>query len=148
MKRRNVVLLVLFLLLAGMQLYRPSIENPDFEVQKDYLAMRGGGDQIKALVKEACYDCHSYETRKPWYAAVAPVSWLLADHVNEGREHLNFSIWGDYGAGKKEHKLEECVEVIEEGEMPFKGYGLTHPKARLTDGQREDLMRYFSGMML
>lgn len=131
-----------------MQLYQPSIQNLDYEEQKDYLHIRGGGEQIKALVKEACYDCHSYETRKPWYASVAPASWLLANHVEEGREHLNFSIWGDYGAGKKEHKIEECVEMIKEGEMPIKGYGLTHPKARLTKGQREDLIRFFSGMML
>jgi hypothetical protein len=148
MKRRNIILLILVALFGGAQLYRPEIVNPDFESEKDFVAMRPLDSPTAQLVKDACYDCHSYETTKPWYASVAPVSWLIADHVEEGREHLNFSIWGDYGSGKKEHKLEECVELLQEGEMPLKGYSLLHPKAKLSEGQKQDLIRLFSGMYL
>src|SRR6185436_12929985 len=64
---------------------------------------------VDAILRRACYDCHSNESRWPWYGYVAPVSWLVADDVKQGRKHLNFSDWNEYSAKKREHKLEEIV---------------------------------------
>ena len=75
--------------------------------------------EIKTLLRNACYDCHSHETVWPWYSRVAPVSWLVAHDVEEGREHLNFSAWTDYKPLKQSVLLAGAAEEIEEGEMPL-----------------------------
>jgi len=86
---------------------------------------------VAAVLRRACYDCHSNETVWPWYAAVAPVSWLLARDVREGRAELNFSAWDRYDATKRRKRLKESAEEVTEGEMPPWTYVLVHPAARL-----------------
>jgi hypothetical protein len=90
----------------------------------------------RQLAKRACFDCHSNETRWPEYARVAPVSWLVAYDVREGREALNFSEWQ-----RPQEEAAEAVETIVEGDMPPVAYRLMHRSARLTDAERELLMR-------
>ena len=99
------------------------------------------GGEVGATLEAACLDCHSHQTTWPWYGKVAPVSWWLARHVSEGREHLNFSTWGEQAVDRQDHKLEELIEMVEEGEMPLKSYQLGHPEARITDAQRQTLVQ-------
>lgn len=94
--------------------------------------------ETRALAKRACFDCHSNETVWPWYSRVAPVSWLVARDVQEGREKLNFSEWG---RGDREEEADEVAEVIQKGEMPMPIYLVQHPEARLTDAEKEQLIR-------
>lgn len=96
--------------------------------------------EVGEVLQASCYDCHSNETTWPWYSYVAPVSFFVADHVAEGREHVNFSTWGREDAEEQDHILEEVVEVMEEGEMPLRSYTIAHPAARLTDAQRRLLV--------
>jgi len=91
--------------------------------------------QVSQILKSACYDCHSNESRYPWYTDIVPVSWLIIHDINEGRSELNFSEWLNYSVKRKAHKLEEIVEVVESGEMPMKAYTILHAEARLTDEQ-------------
>lgn len=94
--------------------------------------------ETRALAKTACFDCHSNETDwSPWYASVAPSSWLVQHDVEEGRQHLNFSEWND---GGKPRELDELWEVLAEGEMPPAVYILQHPEADLTPAQVEQLV--------
>ncbi len=86
---------------------------------------------LKNVFKNACYDCHSNETKWPWYSNIAPVSWLVADDVKEGRKHLNFSEWEKYNDTRKSRKREEIWEQVNEGEMPMKIYTYLHPSANL-----------------
>ncbi len=95
--------------------------------------------QTKELAQRACYDCHSNQTKWPWYSQVAPMSWLVADHVNEGRQKLNFSEW-QVNQGGEGPEPDEIVEKVEEGEMPIKSYLLMHPEARLTDTEMATLV--------
>jgi len=97
---------------------------------------------VDGLLQRACYDCHSNETRWPWYAWVAPASWLVAWDVHEAREHLNFSTWGDYTPKRLRHELDELVEMVEEDEMPLWYYRPLHPDARLTDAERARLVSW------
>jgi len=90
----------------------------------------------RQLAKRACFDCHSNETRWPNYSRVAPVSWLVAHDVRQGREALNFSEWH-----RPQEEAPEAVEAIAEREMPPVAYRLMHRDARLTDAERELLMR-------
>lgn len=86
------------------------------------------------LVRRACFDCHSNETAWPWYSRVAPVSWLVAHHVDEGREHLNFSeIDGS-------ERVAKIAKEIREGEMPTADYAWMHPHARLTSAEKDSLI--------
>ena len=87
---------------------------------------------VEAVLRQSCYDCHSNQTVWPWYSAVAPMSWIVADHVEEGREELNFSNWDSFSAKKKAHIADESLEEIEDGEMPLWDYELAHGDAKLS----------------
>lgn len=94
---------------------------------------------VKSVLRRSCYDCHSNETKWPWYAYVAPVSWLVAEDVEHGRQELNFSIWGSYPEKKRISYASDMVEEIEEGEMPLPKYLITHGDARVTPAELERL---------
>jgi hypothetical protein len=94
---------------------------------------------VDVLLRRACYDCHSNETAWPWYSQVAPVSWLVAHDVGEGREAVNFSTWTAYAAATRAKRLRETAEEVAEGEMPPWYYRLMHPEARLTREEKAAL---------
>ena len=100
---------------------------------------------VAAILARSCDDCHSNRTRWPWYSWVAPVSWVLAGHVEDGRGNLNFSLWGTYSKGKQAHKLEEIVDQVEGRGMPRDDYVLLHPEAELSEADREVLLRWARG---
>lgn len=128
------ILLGVVVLLGAIQLIRPEKTNPPVTGEIET------SPEVKALLKRACYDCHSNETTWPWYSNVAPISWLVIDHVNEGREELNFSEWKSYEAKRQAHKLDEAAEQIESGDMPMSGYAPMHPEAKLTDAEKKTLI--------
>lgn len=90
---------------------------------------------VKASLKAACFDCHSNEPAYPWYASIAPVSWWLAGHIEEGRSQLNYSEWARLSAEKKAHSKEEMCEEIKATRMPLTPYKVMHSEARLSDKQ-------------
>lgn len=92
--------------------------------------------RTRELAQRACFDCHSNETVWPAYASIAPFSWIVQDHVDEGREKLNFSTFD-----RPQEEAEEAAEVVSEGEMPLWDYAMMHPSARLTDSERRELAR-------
>ncbi len=101
---------------------------------------------VQVLLKKACYDCHSNETIYPDYAYVAPISWSVKHHVNEGREHLNFSEWGTFNNDLKKNMLESAMEDIKQKRMPIAGYSAQHPEARLTATEQKLLAEYFESI--
>jgi hypothetical protein len=113
--------------LALAQLVPVSRENPPVE---EALATP---PELQAVLERACYDCHSNQTRWPWYSSVAPISWLVARDVEHAREHLNFSTWNAYSAKERRENLEEALEEVEEGNMPLPPYLWMHADAALSD---------------
>jgi hypothetical protein len=99
---------------------------------------------IRPLLKRACYNCHSNETVWPWYANVAPVSWLVASDVNEGRQHLNFSEWGNYSAEIQGRKRFRIGQEVGEKAMPPWYYSVMHRESRLTTEERAEIERWAS----
>ena len=99
--------------------------------------------EVESVLRESCDDCHSNETRWPWYSRVAPVSWLIARDVHEAREHLNFSDWGNPSTRKRTENMEEVWEEVEERERPLWLYLPMHPEARITAAERTTLERWF-----
>lgn len=100
--------------------------------------------EVKAILKRACYDCHSNETVWPWYSRIAPLSWLVAWDVSKGREELNFSSWERYGVKDQRKKIRESWETVAEGEMPFWYYTMMHREARLSSEARH-VLRTWAG---
>ena len=90
--------------------------------------------RTEQLMADACMDCHSNLTKWPWYSNVAPISWLVQKYVEDGREALNLSTDGEI-------EVDEMIEAIREGSMPPWQYKPTHPGARLSDQEKQDLIR-------
>lgn len=124
-KTIKYTLIGLVAIFLGIQFIPVDRSNPS--VVSDLEAPIG----VKSVLKRSCYDCHSNEVDWPWYGYVAPVSWLVAHDVKEGREELNFSEWNKF-SGDEEMK-EEIIEEIAEGEMPLPLYLITHPNASVSD---------------
>jgi hypothetical protein len=94
---------------------------------------------VAAILDRSCRDCHSNNTRWPWYSHVAPASWLLIDHVNHGRSHLNVSEWGRYDRPRRAELLKNSCELARKGAMPMPSYLLMHRAARLSPADVETL---------
>jgi hypothetical protein len=132
--------LFLVALVAGfalLQLTNPPRTNPP--VIHDLMASNPPPPQIAAMLHSARYDRHSSETRWPWYSHIAPVSWLVANDVKEGRENLNLSDWPNDNPMRAVKRLENMSDEISSGEMPLPKYTKIHADARLTEIQRKKL---------
>ncbi len=131
---------VLALLLAAfllLQLTNPARTNPP--VVSDMMATSPPPPQIAAMLHAACYDCHSHETKWPWYSRLAPMSWLIADDVNDGRNNLNLSKWPADQPDRAARKLGMMSDAIGDGQMPPTKYTAIHADARLTASQQQEL---------
>jgi hypothetical protein len=102
---------------------------------------------VENVIRFACADCHSNHTEYPWYAKIQPVSMWIDHHVDEGKEHFNIDAWNTYSRKQQKHKIEECIEVIEEGEMPMKGYVKMHERANLTALQKKEITLWAKGLI-
>lgn len=130
---------VVVALMLGIQLVPMDRTNPP--VEADLAAPA----PVEEILRRACYDCHSHETRWPWYSRVAPFSWWLADHVEDGRADLNFSQWPLFDFEARELFLRDIVKQLEDGTMPLRSYVLGHPEARLTNEERDLLLNWARG---
>jgi hypothetical protein len=120
-----------------LQLTNPARTNPP--VVSDLMATNPPPPQIAAILHAACYDCHSHETRWPWYSHIAPVSWLITSDVNGARHKVNFSDWPSGRPDWEVRRLEDMSDEVQSGDMPPMQYKLIHADARLTADQRKQL---------
>lgn len=134
----------LITLLIIMQLFRIDKSQKTSDSNHDFAIVLQANPEISQLLKNSCYDCHSNQVNYPWYTNIAPISWWIKHHINEGSHHLNFSEWGTYSLRKADHKLEECVEMIESGEMPMESYLWMHSNAKLSKEQQQLLIDFFN----
>jgi hypothetical protein len=114
------------------------VERTNPPVERDISAPPG----VKAVLRRACYDCHSNETNWPWYSGIAPISWMVARDVREGRAEFNFSTWNEYSAKEQVSTLIESWETVAEGEMPPGLYRVPHRDARLSAHDRALLQQW------
>ena len=127
-----------------MQLVPVDRTNKPVDKKQNFVDVLQSPKQVQEILKNACYDCHSNEVKYPKYAYVAPISWSVKHHINEGRERVNFSEWTSYNAEQKDHILDDIIESVQNKEMPLKGYIPMHPEANLTDAQRKIFTDYFT----
>jgi hypothetical protein len=129
------VILVLVVLCAAAQFVRPARTNPPVDPVQTLEAVAQVPATLGPVLRRSCYDCHSNETRWPWYTEVVPMSWGVANHVREGRAAMNFSEWGRYPARKRTALLEKLCDQVREGKMPLPNYLWIHRDARLSENE-------------
>jgi hypothetical protein len=142
---KKILLGVLVLLLA-IQFIRQTKNAGPSPSPADIQVRHPASLEILRILKTACYDCHSNHTKYPWYAEVQPLGWWLADHIKEGKEHINFSEFDQLTPKRAARKLEQCADEVTEGGMPLTSYRLVHAEARLTIAQRKLLADWFDSV--
>ncbi len=133
------VLISLICLFLLIQLKRPARTNPAMDESQTMEAHTQMTPQAQDIINRSCRDCHSNKTEWPWYTNIAPVSWWITDHVNEGRKLLNLSEWGKLDKDRQDKKLRQICDEVEDGAMPLPVYLPMHPKAKLSDQDKKTL---------
>ncbi len=136
MKKRRKFLIALVVIVLLCQVIPVNRDNPSHKAEFSV------SQELQDIFLRSCFDCHSHETTWPWYSRVAPVSWLIAHDVSEGREHLNFSVWSEYPLEKQEKLKGEIWETVSEDEMPPLQYFLAHRDARLSEQDKAHIRRW------
>lgn len=121
--------------------------NKPVDKKADFVQVYQTPENVREILRNACYDCHSDETVYPKYAFVAPISWSVKNHVNKGRRHLNLSEWTTFNRDLKKSMLENSARSLKDYSMPMGGYIAWHPEANLTKAQRTLLVNYFENIL-
>ncbi len=141
LKKIGIVLGVVF---VGIQ-FIPTKRNLSTELpQSDFMMLYEVPKTIDAKLKVSCYDCHSNNTYYPWYNKIQPVAWFLENHIDEAKEELDFSEFGNYSTRKKKSKLKSIISQIKERDMPLTSYTLMHSDAKLSDTEREKIIEWMT----
>jgi hypothetical protein len=140
--QKKVFRVISFLIIGLLiiQFIQPRFENPPVTAEITAPA------EVKALLKKACFDCHSNETKLRWFDRISPVSWTIAKDIQDGRNAVNFSAWNNRTAAQQKDKFWEIVNLALSGVMPLKEYTLMHPSAKLSETDLAILKNYVSGM--
>jgi hypothetical protein len=117
----------------AIQLIRPERSNPPTDPARTIAARLPVPPDAARVLDRSCRDCHSNDTRWPWYSHVAPVSWFVADHVNHGRSHFNYSDWAQYDEDTARRLLKNTCSMARKDDMPLSSYLRLHADARLSD---------------
>jgi Haem-binding domain len=136
------VLVAGVVLLAGMQFVPVQRNNPSARPSQAIFAFHPMPESVRVAFERSCTQCHSNETRWPWYSHVAPFSWIVAHDVHEGRKEMNFSSWGMYSQEKREEKLTAICEQVTNGDMPESKYAFVHRNSRLSDEERDAICNW------
>ena len=147
MKAFKTIVFWFLIAISVIQFIPVDRDNLPVKKSENFVDVLHSPPKVQELLKNACYDCHSNETIYPKYAFVAPFSWSVKHHVNEGREHLNFSKWTTFNSDLKKDMLVNSITELQEKSMPMTAYIPYHPKANLTDAQRKILIDYFDGLI-
>lgn len=103
-------------------------------------------DSVLQILKSSCYDCHSNNTVYPWYSNIQPVSLWLKNHIEEGKEELNFAVFGSYSIRRQFHKLEEISNEVEEGEMPLTSYTIIHRDTKIDQYEKSVISKWVKSL--
>jgi hypothetical protein len=142
MKILKKVLLVLAIAFIVIQFVRPEKNLSNFQAPEQALAP----PEVQRIIKSSCYDCHSNNTRYPWYSEVQPVAWWLGSHISDGKKELNFDEFADYRLRRQYRKLGEIEEQIKKDEMPLPSYLWIHKDAILSADDKSVLINWSVAM--
>ncbi|MBC7873995.1 MAG: heme-binding domain-containing protein [Ferruginibacter sp.] len=141
------ILLLLLLALIVIQFIHPGKNRTD-QPQPDFIGHTFPiPADVKTILAKACNDCHSNNSRYPWYATFQPVHWWLNGHIKNGKKRLNYDEYTNHNLRYQFHKMEETIEMVKDGKMPIKSYKWTHKDARLTEEEKNKLIGWANSVM-
>ena len=133
---------ILLILLIISQFFSPEKNEGDLISVVPFLNETNPPENVKLILETTCFDYHSNKTNYPWYNDITPVNYWLDSHIKDGKKHLNFSKWSSYSLKRKEHKMDELYEEVEQGEMPLSSYTWTHSESNLTQYQLDAVVTW------
>jgi len=136
MSKRKKILLGFLLLLVAIQFIQPGHNTSKQAQPADISRIFSAPENVQAVLHKACYDCHSNNTHYPWYSSIQPGGWIMAWHIRQGKQQLNFSEFGTMSSRKEDRKLGEAVNQIKHGDMPLASYRMLHREAALSDTEK------------
>jgi hypothetical protein len=139
---KKIILGSLLVILITIQFIRPAKNQGEASGPEDITNSVNVPADVKNILVTSCYDCHSNYTNHMWYENIQPIGWWIANHINEGKRELNFSVFNTYKDKRKAHKFEEIGEMVSEDEMPMSSYTWIHRKAKLNDEQKRLLINW------
>lgn len=139
LKAIKIVVVLLVIAFATLQVFQVDRTNPPIIEAETLAAAVNVPENVQAIFDRSCNDCHSNNTVYPWYSKVQPSGWFVKDHIDDGRRHLNFSVFNTYEQKRKVKKLEEICEQVESKEMPLPSYLWLHRDAAMRDGEAKIL---------
>ncbi len=132
--------------LIVIQFFPITLNESDTVPQSDFMVVNQVPATIKNRLQVSCYDCHSNNTDYPWYSKIQPAAWYLEDHIQEGKDELNFNEWAEYSDRRKNSKLRSIISQIEEDKMPLDSYTLIHRDAILSDEDKRVIIDYMTAL--
>lgn len=142
MSRIKIGLLVLLVIIIAIQFIQPARNQNGQVLAADITKIYTVPENVEAVLKTSCYDCHSNNTNYPWYANVQPGGWWLASHIKKGKAELNFNEFGNYSKRRRQSKLKSIASSIEDGTMPLPSYTLIHKNAKLSKEDKVLLLNW------
>lgn len=136
MSKTKKILLVLLIVFLVMQSIRPPRNSNSTIPAEDLVTYYNPPANVAGILKNSCYDCHSNNTRYPWYANIQPIGWILAGHVKDGKDELNFNEFTTYSRRRQLGKLNSIRNSIKDSSMPLKSYTWLHEDARLSKADK------------
>ena len=143
MSRRNTIILAILTVAVGIQFIQP-LENQSDRMERslDITRQFPVPSKVKAILENSCYDCHSNNTKYPWYAKIQPGAWWLASHIRKGKADLNFNEFGRYSTRQQRSKLKSIASSVKDGIMPLRSYTLMHKNAILSEEDKKLIINW------
>lgn len=142
MKVLKIVAWIALIAFVVIQFFPMDYNQSETLPQTDFMLVNKVPATVEKSLQVSCYDCHSNNTKYPWYNKVQPVAWYLEDHIKEGKAALNFNEWDNYSERRKSSKLRSIIKQIESGEMPLDSYTLIHRDAIFSVEQKAAVLNY------
>jgi len=141
-KSLRIAGIVLFAVFVGIQFFPATLNQSDELLDSDIIVAYDAPNDIESMLRVSCYDCHSNNTKYPWYQNIQPARWIMERHIGKAREELNFSEFGNYSGRKQKSKLKSIASQINDGEMPLTSYTMIHRDAKLSNKKRQLLIEW------
>lgn len=140
MDKLKKIAVVLAIVLIGIQLIPTAKNKTKNNPKTDFLVNFKASEEVTAIFKTSCYDCHSNNTYYPWYSKIQPIRFMMDNHIKNGKKDLNFNEFNTYSKRRQKSKLKSIIGQLEDGEMPLKSYSLLHKEAKLSTGEKKTII--------
>lgn len=144
MKIVKKIAIFLFIGFVGIQFIPTNRNESDLSYQSDFMQVFDVPQNIQDKLIASCYDCHSNNTKYPWYNKTQPVSWILEGHIEEGKEELNFNEFGNYSSRRQKSKITSIVRQIEGDKMPLSSYVFIHKEAKINETEKKEILQWLT----